>query len=191
MTSLTWVTWLRGGGRGVAMTLMTGISNESKIRGNCISAPASTTSCSKQTSRTFSPLAQPHYSHKPCELASVSCGKMCHTPQGSFYSDCKHMFQAKQDAVRGRGQSWIRRKWIVAMWLQHTERKLDLCVDQHLCIWKKFGLYVCTSRNACALVGFVQFEVSSAWGGWHTQTQVISWQSKFDIQDLIKIYKLF
>lgn len=88
---------------GAAMTLLTGLSHHGRIRRHWKSVPVCLTSCGNhvfgkllglQTSRTFSPLAGPHYpqpvGHSPGTAGWFSL-------KGSPLKRCEHMFQAKQD----------------------------------------------------------------------------------------------
>lgn len=59
--------------------------------------------------------------------------------------------------ARGRGQCWIRWKWILAMWLHHTE-KLDLCVIVCLCVYWMHMCVPCYCRNE-GVSGFVLTEI--------------------------------
>lgn len=49
-----------------------------------------------------------------------SCGKMCHTPQGFFYTDCEHIFQAKQNCHVRESAVLNRNK----IYFQHLPEKL-------------------------------------------------------------------
>lgn len=80
----------------------------------------------------------------------VSCGKMCHMPQGSFYSDGEHMFQAKQDCS-ARERAMLNKKKMDSCSVAAPHRKNMICVWINICV---FGCNVVFSLLGCVCFFF-------------------------------------
>lgn len=102
-----------------------------------------------QTSRTFPPLAEPHYPHKPSEWASHAPGTFgwffvgrCATcPRDPSTKTVNIWYRPSKIATPGWGQYWIRWKWILAKRLHGIRKTLCnhvftcLCVRVYQCIF--------------------------------------------------------